>query len=359
MTDIEDWTGRNIPEVVLQDAAAWLALLDSDRCNAADRLAFARWLAEDRCHQWAYEELSEVWARLHTLADVRPLLAGPKVVSLVDRASSFDHAVAVRDARPRAGGSSDWTGLAAAVLVVAGFVSNYLGAPPTETLSAAAGETLAVSLADGSTVELDAGSEITVRIDDDSRYVTLEFGDAVFHVAADPRPFVVKTPRGSVAALGTSFAVTSRSERTNVAVLEGSVRVWTGNRQAALTAFDRALPPGLTAAATVLNAGEGLAILAGERRYHRRLAEVDFARELSWRNGVRQFSDVPLGIVVSEMRRYYDANILIASTELATLRISGRFRTAEIRDFIGRLDEDPDIVVDLGDPRWIILRPAS
>ena len=77
MSSYSDWIGRNVPDVIMEDAAAWMALLDSPDCSAADRVSFARWLSEDPMHRWAFEELSEVWARLRSLTDMQELADQP------------------------------------------------------------------------------------------------------------------------------------------------------------------------------------------------------------------------------------------------------------------------------------------
>ena len=62
MSGFDDWVGRNVPDHIMEQAASWMALLDSDTCTLADRVTFSRWLSEDPMHQGAFEELSEVWA---------------------------------------------------------------------------------------------------------------------------------------------------------------------------------------------------------------------------------------------------------------------------------------------------------
>ena len=80
MSGFDDWIGRQIPDQVMEDAASWMALLDSSACSPADRIAFARWLGEDPLHQGAFEELSEIWARLQMLSDVPAMIDHPDVI---------------------------------------------------------------------------------------------------------------------------------------------------------------------------------------------------------------------------------------------------------------------------------------
>ena len=60
MSGFDDWLGQKIPDHIMEDAATWMALLDSSNCTSADRIGFARWLSTDPLHQGAFEELSEV-----------------------------------------------------------------------------------------------------------------------------------------------------------------------------------------------------------------------------------------------------------------------------------------------------------
>jgi ferric-dicitrate binding protein FerR (iron transport regulator) len=80
-------------------------------------------------------------------------------------------------------------------------------------------------LDDGSVIVLDRATEITV--DGAPRTVTLNDGAILADVAhVDAAPWAkVKTPHGEVKVLGTKFAVTSASDRTNVEVLRGEVDV--------------------------------------------------------------------------------------------------------------------------------------
>src|SRR6185369_15486893 len=102
----------------------------------------------------------------------------------------------------------------------------------------------AITLTDGSRVELNARTSIQVEIGAKERRVRLADGEAFFTVAKDPsRPFIVETPAGSVRVTGTVFNVRSESAtQLEVIVAEGSVQVRPGQEGAApyaLTARDR------------------------------------------------------------------------------------------------------------------------
>jgi transmembrane sensor len=349
VTLIDDWIGHNIPEAVLNDAASWMALLDAERCNDADRLAFARWLDEDTSHRWAFEELSEVWARLHTLADVRPLLDDARVTRLPSRPTE---AVAM----PAPPVRSDWTALVASLLVVLGAAIHVLAMTPTQSFETRPGEITKILLQDGSRVELNVQSQMHAVLDAETREVELVSGDAVFHVQEASSPFIVKTEHGSVTVTGTSFAVSTTAAELRVLALEGAVSVTTSAPAQPLTEFDG--EPGVTrsGASLAVAAGEQLEINAGGQ-YLRRLAADAIQRDLSWRHGYVEFVDQPLVHVVAEMRRYLGLNIHIADVELGKKRISDRYAIDDAADFLEKLRLDDDIAVDVSEPRWIILRP--
>lgn len=127
-----------------------------------------------------------------------------------------------------------WTLVAAAavVLVVAGL---WMWSQP-ERVTTEAGEMTAVTLPDGSAVELNSATTLSYPrglatwplIGSDERAVTLQ-GEAFFEVEPGETPFVVETPNARVEALGTSFNVRARSEgtelETHVALASGSVQI--------------------------------------------------------------------------------------------------------------------------------------
>lgn len=99
-------------------------------------------------------------------------------------------------------------------------------------------------LADGSTAMLGPGGAISVAMSGDVRRITLERGEATFHVRKDPaRPFIVQSGDVYAQATGTVYSVRRLGANGGaVDVAEGRVLVWIGN------AKDKAV---------ALNAGEG------------------------------------------------------------------------------------------------------
>ena len=60
---LEEWVGVGIPDEIVEQAISWLTLLDSDDATLAQQVEFYQWLEDDSIHRWAFEELSEFWAK--------------------------------------------------------------------------------------------------------------------------------------------------------------------------------------------------------------------------------------------------------------------------------------------------------
>lgn len=349
MSSFEGWLGENVPEGVMEDAAAWMALLDSEDCTPTERLAFARWLAEDPVHQWGFEELSEVWARLHTLTDINQLVDHPKVVPFPAPAAAEKRAFPPEES----GGHREWSTLAAAALVVIGACIHLVFGTPAELHETQVGEYQHIVLEDGSRVELNAMSTVEVHIDDRRRQIELMNGEAVFHVKDDSRPFIVATPLGTVSAVGTEFAIHANASMVEVSVIEGLVSVAASVGHTALTEYESDLLVRFTDEIALLGAGQRIELTKESQKFLT-LPPDHIDEELAWRNGEVVFTERPLMSVLVEMRRYLGTPIFVGSPELNTLRISGRFRTGDVEEFLHHLGKDYGIVVDQEDGLTIL-----
>ncbi|HMN79021.1 MAG TPA: FecR domain-containing protein, partial [Burkholderiaceae bacterium] len=162
------------------------------------------------------------------------------------------------------------------------------------------------------------------RFDGGQRLIRLRAGRLAVRVARDGRPFIVETAQGRVQALGTRFTVAQLAGRSEVTVLEHSVRVTvTGG-------LDRALA-----------SGEG-AVFDGDRI---ELLPRDARARSAWTDGVLDVRDEPLAAVIDALRPYQHGLIRI-SPEAGRLRVFGVFP----------LDRPEQVLQDLVDTQPIRVR---
>jgi len=353
MTSLGDWVAQAIPQPIADDAARWMALLDSERCNEADRLAFARWLDEDPRHRWAFQELSEVWAQLRTLSDVRPMMERAQVARLPGSLPAASASAApVRPPR------REWSTVLASVFAMVGLLIHLGYNAQAQRFSTGTAEVRNVQLPDGSTVELNARTSLTVEMDKGLRQVRLDAGDAVFHVAKDGRPFIVSTDRGDVAALGTSFAVQQDTAGMEVSVLEGRVAVTLASVELPLTIYDGKVDFTPRAQRAVLDPGERVGVSAW---LHDResVTEEQLRRDLAWRHGWVEYQSEPLQAVIGDMRRYSPVSIHLADRRLRDVRVTGRFEIGDVSGLLDHLGTAHGVQVERGGPRWVVLRSTK
>ncbi len=173
------------------------------------------------------------------------------------------------------------------------------------TVATAPGEHRSLTLGDGTGIELNGGTRITL---DRSRprFAALDLGQAVFHVRHDPaHPFEVRTGDAVLRDFGTVFEVTRDAERVDVQVAEGAV-MFRPDRERIM------LRPGMSL-----------------RRQHGRapvtLGRVPVENVGSWRGGRLTFSEAPLGEVARAIERTSGIRLDVAPAASAR-RFTGSFR---------------------------------
>jgi len=160
------------------------------------------------------------------------------------------------------------------------------------------GQPLALTLRDGTEVELNGQSKLSVpRWFGNSRTVTLE-GAAFFEVARDGRTFRVETASAQVEVLGTSFLVDAHTRtETHVQVNTGLVRVSSGNQ------------------AMQVRPGEGVTAQEGQ------VAPIAGANRSSWRSNRIVFENEPLDQVFRALERIYGITI-VQQGDFSAFRVS-------------------------------------
>lgn len=281
-----------ISGTVEDQALAWFVRLRSGDATEGDRTRFKAWLGASAEHRTQYQRLANIWTDLDGLPDPRK--------------APVTECRRIPRRRFLAAGAA-FGGLAVAA-GVATWPTLWSG-----DFRSGTGERRVVTAPDGSQIELDAASSVSVDFTGERRRLHLLQGRAMFTVARDPkRPFEVACETGVTRALGTVFVIHRRATDVAVSVQESAVMV--------SMVTDHA--PG---DAVQVSAGESLIYQSGGLGPVRR---IDVEAEMSWRRGKLLFRDRPLGDVVADLNRYRPGQIVIWDSELQNLRVDGIFDMA-------------------------------
>lgn len=275
-----------------QAAADWLARLAAPDLSEDDLARFDAWLAEPDNAQ-AYDTALAVTLELQA--------AAPQVLA----------EIRARPQRRRLVSPRGWLaagGLAAAATIAIALTPASVFAPAQAAYATAKGQQHAVRLADGSTIDLNAGSRLQVTLSAHERRVVMGEGEAVFDVARDPaRPFVIAAGDRQVRVVGTRFDVRRRDGRLSVSVERGLVEV---------SPADGA-------------PGRGFRLHPGQRLDHVEgasdvaLSSVDVQQVESWKTGRLIYRDRPLSEVVADLNQQFARPIVLEDPALADTKVSG------------------------------------
>jgi len=197
-------------------AADWVVQLQADDITDDQAAAFDAWLSASEANVRAYD------AALGVIQEVEA--SAPRI--------AYDLRL-LPQTRPHFSGQGHarrgWLvagGMAAAATIAIAVLPVSLLSPPPQTFTTAKGEKRTVSLADGTVVNLNAGTRMTVTLARHERRVSMPQGEAVFDVAADrSRPFLIAAGDRTVRVVGTRFDVRRRGDQLSVTVDRGVVEV--------------------------------------------------------------------------------------------------------------------------------------
>lgn len=182
------------------------------------------------------------------------------------------------------------------------------------------GESKQITLSDGSVLELDTDTAISVDYTDGRRRIILHQGEAYFTVAADTkRPFDVITGETDVQALGTEFDVSRAGDDMQVTVFEHSVRV-----SAADQSIDK-LASGQCA--TFKNHQLG-------QTRPQNLSAIN-----GWRQHRLTFEDQRLDEVIAVLNRYRHVPIVLLGDQIKGLSVTGLFDTQDTESALQAIEE--------------------
>jgi transmembrane sensor len=279
----------------LQEAADWLTRLQRPEVDETDWLAFDAWLSEPGAQE-AYDAIQAVDEEIFQRGSaIRGELAEPRRVA-AKRAFLIDW---------RWLGGLGAAAAAAAVAITVAPWGELLPQPDT-LYTTAKGESRTLRLADGSRVDLNTDSHISVRLEKDARRVTVHDGQALFDVAHDSaRPFLITAGDETVRVVGTRFDVRRRDGQLSITVLRGQVEVTTDGEDTPIS-----LRPGQMLEHVEGSSGISVRSVAAED-------------QVGWRSGRLVYRDQSLGRIASDMNHYFDRPIRLEGENTATLRFSG------------------------------------
>jgi transmembrane sensor len=286
-----------VDDARLASAADWIVRLESAELSDADVAEFDAWLEAHPANGAAYDRTLAV------------------TLELQDNASALTAALDGQPARRRPfspPARRGWLvagGLAAAATVAMSVMPlSNLTSAPAQSFATGRGEHRTVKLADGSTIELNAGSQLSVTLGRHERHVVMPQGEAVFDVAADKaRPFLIDAGDRTVRVVGTRFDVRHRGAELSITVERGVVEV----------------RPGGDAAGKVFRLHPGERLDTAQGAHAVQLSTADPEQVESWRTGRLIFRDEPLGDLIADLNQQFAKPITLADPELARTRVSG------------------------------------
>ncbi len=210
-------------------------------------------------------------------------------------------------------------GVAILLFIVAAIVTvrTYSGIEHFET---GVGQMRDIALEDGSTLHLNSDSEVEARFTSNGRKVRVLKGEASFEISHDPdRPFDVEARAAVIRAVGTAFNVRLRPSLVELTVTHGTVTVHSGD-----------------SAQQQVVAGSG-AVIQPRSIALTRLGPRLIEQRTAWREQMVELDGETVEQAAGEFNRYRKTPILIGDTRVSALRIGGRFRTTDSREFLTAL----------------------
>lgn len=290
----------NFPPHTFEQAVTWFVALQSQDCNEQQRAEFQQWLLQHESHTAAYAEAEKLWINMDSVKSA-PI---PKLKARNQRWNA---------AR---------TGIATLVFaaISTGWWLDY--SAETITHSTGIGQRRSIELADGSQIELNAKTQLSVRVSWLRREIQLQEGEAIFNVSHEKiRPFTVQAGTLQIRDIGTRFNVRKRQDGTVVSVLEGEVEVkpehaWLGQ-----------------------NVKAGFSCKMDEDGHLHAIEPANLEQASGWLDGRLTFNHTPLSQVVAELERHHDVHFVFSDVTLRNETLSGAFEAADLNPFLHAIEK--------------------
>lgn len=298
--------GSSRDEIEAQ-AACLLARLNGDP-TPEEEAEICAWVESDPRHAIAFARAEAAWEATERLKSAAAEVRLPPMQAIVSE-----------EQQRRLSRNIMIVAAAAVLLFAAAAVVTIYTFCGVERYETRIGQISDIKLEDGSTLHLNSDSAAEVRFTDHGRKVRLLKGEASFEVARDvERPFDVEARSATIRATGTSFNLRLRPSLTELTVTHGSAAVRVRDNE------------------QDVRAGAG-AVIQPRNISLTRLDPMLVRQRIAWRKRMVELNGETVEQAASEFNRYRTAPILIGDTRVSSLRIGGRFATADSQQFLSVL----------------------
>ncbi len=330
-----------------KEAAEWLIKRDRG-FTAAEQDAFFHWLGQNPAHGDHFARLQKTWAEFGQLAQWMPEHSGEPNPDLLANGIPGKKRTFL----------GAYLALAAAVAIsftIWSLRENPSESPEWEAQHIVAGDYGYHVLEDGSELDMNRGSEVSVDDSKGTRLVELLAGEVHFTVARNPdRPFIVRTGVTDVRAVGTAFNVLLGSNRVEVLVTAGKVRM-----EKSVLAEGRHSNEDTMSESVDMVSGQRSVVLSGLNTPELKVTRVgpeEMERLLAWKHELLDFDSTPLAEAVTEFNRRNVIQLVIADETLGTLPVVASFRSNNVKGFARLMEVSFDVEVERTSDQEIVFR---
>jgi len=286
-------------------AVEWWLKMRAGQPSPEDIAAWLDWHAGDPRNAEAFESVREFAGRVRA---TDPAALGGLIA---------EFSPPMHPARSRWLGWPMRVGIAAATIIAVFVAYQLLAMPPAKPSRLKFQTPVAINrdiaLPDGSSVVLGGQSELNATFTPSARSIELSDGEAYFKVRHDGRrPCYVHAGKLTVRDVGTAFDVSKVGERVAVTVAQGRVQV---------TETDPEAQGG--SATNTVDIGAGQQVLYSPGAAGLRVARVDPAGALGWREQRLEFVNAPLSFVVANINRYAQRPLQVHDPAIGRLTFTG------------------------------------
>ncbi len=284
--------------------------------TAEEDLAVQNWLKESPDNEQYFNDFQWVWAQTHGIKATKQVDTEGALQKLHQRMDALPALKPVR--KPTQIFNLSFIMKVAAVFLVGIFIYNQFSKPETPVVLTASVAPKTDTLTDGSVITLNKKSALALseRYNKRERRMKLT-GEAYFQVAHNTeRPFVVEVQDLEVVAVGTAFNIDNNTDAryTDVMVTEGKVKVSSPTQTVYAERGETAIYDSQTGTILLEKRGNENKIAYKTRQF--------------------RFDETPLSIVVAEISKAYQVNIIFKNKGLESCPVVVSFDNKPLEDIL-------------------------